>query len=436
VYEALFTPLKVGGVTLKNRVILCAMGGTAPFGHFGNRYNEKIRDYYIERCKGNVGLIIPGVTGVSTGFGWLYESRDVFLGPIKALMEEINSYGTKYFLQLGAGFGRAQFPFPGMPEEAVKRMNVAPSDGLPNVWMPEMKHRALTEKEIEDIVKAFGKTAALCREAGIDGVEIHAVHEGYLLDQFAIKNINRRTDKYGGSLENRLRFATDIIKEIKKTCGADYPVSVRYSVSSKMRGFNQGALPGEPYEEFGRSMEESPAAARILEEAGADLLNADNGSYDSWFWAHPPMYMPLACNLPEVAYIKNFVKIPVACAGRMEDPATAAEAIASGKIDGVGVARQFLADPLWLNKAREGKTEDIRPCIACHNGCFAVTSYKGKPIAMFGMARCAVNPAAMEEKAYELKPAAVRKKVAVVGGGIGGMEAARLLKLRGHEVVF
>lgn len=434
-YDALFTPMKIGGVTIKNRVILCAMGGTAPFDHFGHKYNEKIRDYYIERCKGNVGLIIPGVTAVRSEFGALYEARDVFLGPIKSLMDEIHSYGTKYFLQLGAGFGRSMFTFPGMPEEMARKMNVAPSDGLPNVWMPEVKHRGLTIEEIEDIIDAFGKTAALCKEAGIDGVEIHAVHEGYLLDQFAIENMNYRTDRYGGSLENRLRFATDIIKEIKKTCGKDYPVSVRYSVASKMRGFNQGALPGEAYKEFGRTMEESPAAARILEAAGADMLNADNGTYDSWYWAHPPVYMPLSCNLPEVAFIKNFVKIPVVCAGRMEDPETASKAVESGKIDGVGVARQFLADPLWLNKAKEGRVDDIKPCIACHNGCFAVTSYKGKPIAMFGMARCAINPAAMEEKAYELKPAAVKKRVAVVGGGIGGMETARLLKLRGHEPV-
>jgi 2-enoate reductase len=350
-------------------------------------------------------------------------------------MEEIHSYGTKYFMQLGAGFGRSQFTFPGMPEEVARKMNVAPSDGLPNVWMPEVKHRGLTIAEIEDIIAAFGKTAALCKEAGIDGVEIHAVHEGYLLDQFAIENMNHRTDRYGGSLENRLRFATDIIKEIKKTCGKDYPVSVRYSVASKMRGFNQAALPGEAYKEFGRTMEESPAAARILEAAGADMLNSDNGTYDSWFWAHPPVYMPLSCNLPEVAFIKNFVNIPVVCAGRMEDPETACKAIETGKIDGIGVARQFLADPLWLNKAREGRVADIKPCIACHNGCFAVTSYKGKPIAMFGMSRCAINPATMEEKAYELKPATTKKKVAVVGGGIGGMETAHLLKLRGHEPV-
>ncbi|NLV50800.1 MAG: FAD-dependent oxidoreductase [Clostridiales bacterium] len=432
-YESLFTPLKIGSVTIKNRVVLCAMGGTAPFSFMGG-FNEKIRDYYIERCKGNVGLIIPGVTGVIGRDGPLYEEQEIFLGPVRKLMKEIHSYGTKYFLQLGAGFGRASFVFPGMPEDIARKMHTAPSDGLPNVWDPSVKHRGLTEKEIADIIDAFGKTAALCKEAGIDGVEIHAVHEGYLLDQFAISNTNHRTDKYGGSLENRLRFATDIIREIKKTCGADYPVSVRYSVTSKMRGFNQAALPGEAYEEFGRSMEESPAAARILQAAGADMLNADNGSYDSWFWAHPPVYMPLSCNLPEVSYIKNFVDIPVICAGRMENPETAAKAVENGLIDGVGVARQFLADPHWLNKARAGKTEDIRPCIACHNGCFPMTRYKGVSFSARGMARCALNPAAMDEAAWELKPALKQKKIAVAGGGIGGMEAARLLTLRGHNV--
>jgi len=433
-YEALFTPMQIGGVTVKNRVVLCAMGGTSPFGHFGYAFNDKIRDYYEERARGNVGLMIPGVTAVKSGNSYLYQAEDVFMGPVKDLMDMLHSYGSKLFLQLGAGFGRAQMVRPDMDPEMMAQMLVAPSDGLPNVWEPDMKHRGLTVEEIEDIIDAFGKSAALCKRAGIDGVEIHAVHEGYLLDQFAVSNTNHRTDEYGGSLENRFRFVTSIIKEIKKTCGKDFPVSVRYSVTSKMRGFNQGALPGENYVEFGRSMEESPAAARLLEAAGADALNADNGSYDSWFWAHPPVYMPLNCNLPEVAYIKNFVNIPVFCAGRMENPETAAEAVASGKIDGIGVARQFLADPQWLNKAREGKADDIRPCIACHNGCFAISHFRGVPSRAFGMAHCAVNPAAMNEAEYALVPTDSPKKVAVVGGGIGGMEAARLLKLRGHEV--
>ena len=328
--------------------------------------------------------------------------------------------------------------FPGMdkmPRDMVNKMLVAPSDGMPNVWAPELKHRALTIEEIKETIQAYARTAALCKEAGIDGVEIHAVHEGYLLDQFSMANMNHRTDEYGGSLENRLRFATDIIRAIKALCGKDYPVSVRYSVASKIRGFNQAALPGEAYTEFGRSMEESPAAARILQEAGADMLNADNGSYDSWFWAHPPMYMPMACNLPEVSYLKQFVDIPVICAGRMNDPDIAADAVRSGKVDGVGIARQLLCDPDWCDKVRDGELEDIRPCIACHNGCFPVTRYKGLSCGMVGhMGRCALNPVTFREKELELKRAERKKKVAVVGGGIGGMEAARLLALRGHTV--
>ena len=434
-YPALFSPIRIGGVTLKNRVILTAMGGTGLFGYDGH-FNPKIRDYYLERAKGGVGLIIPGVTGVKSGGHYLYEKEEDYLGPVKELMDELHSYGTKYFMQLGAGFGRAQLMgiTPDMDEETRRELLVAPSDGIPNVWNPDLKHRGLTREEIRDIVDAFGKTALLCKKAGIDGVEIHAIHEGYLLDQFTVENTNHRTDEYGGSLENRFRFVTEIIHEIKKTCGDDFPVMIRYSVSSKMRGFNQGALPGEDYKEFGRSLEESPHAARILEAAGADGLDADNGSYDSWWWAHPPVYMPLHCNFPEVSFIKNFVNIPVFCAGRMEDPAFADKAISAGQIDGIGVARQFLADPYWLKKAQEGREAEIRPCIACHNGCFGVGLVRKPARYGFRMAHCAVNPLAMEETEWKLEPAAEKKQIAIVGGGVGGMEAARILTLRGHKV--
>ena len=359
-----------------------------------------------------------------------------FMGPLKDLVEEIHSYGSKFFMQLSAGFGRAQSPRPGVNMDEVP----APSDGIPNVWDPSFKHKGMTKEEIEDMIEAFAKASLLCKKAGIDGVEIHAIHEGYLLDQFTISSTNERTDEYGGSLENRFRFITSVIRAIKELCGEDFPVMIRYSVASKMRGaFNQGALPGEDYVEFGRSLEESPAAARLLEEAGADGLDADNGSYDAWYWAHPPVYMPLACNLPEVAFIKKFVNIPVFCAGRMEDPDTACAAIESGEIDGIGVSRQWLADPEWLNKVRDNKIDDIRPCVACHNGCFGIGTYrnpnpKREPYAKFDMAHCALNPVCMQEKKYELKPVKKVKNIAVVGGGIGGMETARLLKMRGHKV--
>ena len=437
-YEALFTPMKIGGLTVKNRIVLCAMGGTSPFGREG-RFQERIRKYYIERAKANVGLIIPGVTGVvgMMGSGYLYESEDVFMGPVKSLMDELHSYGAKFFLQIGAGFGRTQLIFPGMKTMGgnLKSAPVAASNGMPNVWDPSVKHREMTREEIKDTVDAYAKAAVLCKKAGIDGIEIHAVHEGYLIDQFTIANTNHRTDEYGGSLENRFRFVTDIIKAVKAACGKDYPISVRYSVTSKMRGFNKGALPGEDYVEFGRSMEESPAAARLLQEAGADMLNADNGSYDSWYWAHPPVYMPSACNLPEVSYIKQFVNIPVVCAGRMNDPDIAAHAVESGMIDGIGLARQLLADPQWCDKVREGRIDDIRPCIACHNGCFAFSHFKGVPCGFSGgMGNCALNPVTLHEEEMALKPAQIKKKIAVIGGGIGGMEVARLCKMRGHDV--
>ena len=433
-YPNLFSPIKIGSCTLKNRVILAAMGGTnfiiPPTGEF----NPDVWDDYIARAKGNVGLMIPGVTFVNTA-GWLYQHEDAFLGPIKALMEEIHSYGSKVFLQLGAGFGRAAHVGRGDMEKPENRAGlVSASDGIPNVWNPELKHRALTVEEIHAYVDAYGKSALLCKEAGIDGVEIHAIHEGYTLDQFATACTNHRTDEYGGSLENRLRFVSEVIREIKKTCGADYPVMVRYGVASKMRGFNKGALPGEAYEEFGRSMEESPAVARALVAAGADALDADNGSYDSWWWAHPPVYMPLHCNFPEVAYIKQFVDVPVFCAGRMEDPAFAEKTIASGQIDGIAVGRQFLTDPEWLNKAREGREADILPCIACHNGCFPVGGIPKPGQGGYPTAHCALNPVTLEEKNWVLTPAETKKRIAVVGGGVGGMECARILTLRGHAV--
>jgi len=259
------------------------------------------------------------------------------------------------------------------------------------------------------------------------------------LDQFTLKYVNKREDEYGGSLENRYRFAAEIVKEIKKTCGDDFPVSLRYSVESKTKGFRQGALPGEEYVEVGRDMAESEIAAKFLQDAGYDMLNCDNGTYDAWYWAHPPIYMPENCNLDDVAHIRKFVDIPVVCAGRM-DPRVAADAIRDGRIDGAGFARQFLADQQWVTKLMEGREEDIRPCILCHNGCFNMCHYKGVPNDQdlwdsLHLARCAVNAETMQTNKHKIVPATTPRTVHIIGGGIGGMEAARVLKLRGHEPV-
>ncbi|MCD7840770.1 MAG: FAD-dependent oxidoreductase [Erysipelotrichaceae bacterium] len=429
-YDALFQPMKVGSVTIKNRIVMCPMGGTALIEN--NEFDQASADMYIERAKGGVGLIVPGIIHITDMWGrgfWASEVSDECMDNISKTLKELHKYDCKMFAQIGAGMGRVLSINSGMFPEGfnpVKAMR-GPSEDLPNVWIPEKKHREMTKEEIQEIIDAYAKLSKRLKEAGMDGVEIHAIHEGYLLDQFSISATNWRKDEYGGSLENRMRFVCEIIHAIKDACGEDFPVSVRFSVTSKMKGFNDGALPAENYKEFGRSLEEAPAVAKILEEAGADMLNADNGSYDSWWWAHPPMYMPKACNLPEVSYIKNFVNIPVVCAGRMEDPDVALDAIESGKVDFVGIARQMLTDPEWSNKVAKGDVEDIKPCIACHNGCF------GRLFAGDGTS-CALNPAAMQEKKYEIKPATTKKKVLVVGGGIGGMEAARLASIRGHDV--
>ncbi|MBR6765439.1 MAG: FAD-dependent oxidoreductase, partial [Clostridia bacterium] len=199
-----------------------------------------------------------------------------------------------------------------------------------------------------------------------------------------------------------------------------------------------GAVPGEEFTEIGRDMEESEKAARYLQDAGYDMLNCDNGTYDSWYWAHPPMYMPLNCNLEDVAHIKKCVDIPVVCAGRMEADA-GAKAIEEGLIDGVGVARQFLADSEWITKLIDDRLDDIRPCICCHNACFNMAHYKGVANAQSiydasHIARCALDPRVMQSDKYKIVPAKNKKNIAVIGGGIGGMEAAIVLAKRGHSV--
>ena len=454
-YEALFTPWKIGNVEIKNRIVMCPMGGTSLFGWFeltGCGFDKEAAKLFLERANNNVGLIIPGIAPLRDTFWgkWLWQNPKMF-DELKVFMDEIHKTGAKLFVQLTAGMGRSwaitELVGP-LHKNKVTRALIKPiidtshelasPSEQPSRWAPDIICPEMTKEQIHEIIEAFAKTAKLCMDAGVDGVEVHAVHEGYLLDQFAIEFFNKRTDEYGGSFENRYRFAAEVVKAIKAECGKDFPVSLRYSVESKMKGFREGAVPGEKYVEVGRNMEESEKAAKYLQDAGYDMLNADNGTYDSWYWAHPPMYMPQNCNLEDVAHIKKFVDIPVVCAGRME-PDVGAKAIAEGKIDGVGVARQFLADPEWITKLIEDRLEDIRPCICCHSGCFNFSSSKGHYNTQaltdtMGLARCAINPETMQSKKYYIKPAKKIKSVAIIGGGIGGMEAAILLAKRGHKV--
>ena len=454
-YESLFTPWKIGNVEIKNRIVMCPMGGTSLFGWFelgGCHFDKEAAKLFLERAKNNVGLIIPGIAPIRDTFWgrWLYKNKKMFR-ELKEFMDEIHETGAKLFVQLTAGMGRSWAitdMIAPLHRNKITRTIIKPiintnhelasPSPQPSRWAHDIICPEMKVKQIHEIIEAFAKTAKLCKDAGVDGVEVHAVHEGYLLDQFAIEFFNKRNDEYGGSFENRYRFAVEIVKAIKAECGEDYPVSLRYSVESKMKGFCEGAMPGEEYTEVGRNMEESEKAAKYLEEAGYDMLNADNGTYDSWYWAHPPMYMPENCNLDSVAHIKKFVNIPVVCAGRM-DPETGAKAISEGLIDGVGVARQFLVDSEWITKLIENRMEDIKPCICCHSGCFNFSSSKGHANTQdlkdtMGLARCALNPETMQSKKFYVEPAKKAKHIAIVGGGIGGMEAAILCAKRGHKV--
>ena len=454
-YQALFSPWKVGNVEIKNRIVMCPMGGTSLFGWFeltGCGFDEEAAKLFLERAKNNVGLIIPGIAPLRDTFWgkWLWQNPKMFK-ELKVFMDEIHKTGAKLFIQLTAGMGRSwaitELVGPLHKKKFTRAIikpiidtshELASPSPQPARWAPDIECPEITKEQIHEIIEAFAKTAKLCMDAGVDGVEVHAVHEGYLLDQFAIEFYNKRTDEYGGSFENRYRFAAEVVQAIKKECGADFPVSLRYSVESKLKGFAEGIVPGDDAPELGRNMEESERAAKYLQDAGYDMLNADNGTYDSWYWAHPPMYMPQNCNLEDVAHIKQFVDIPVVCAGRME-PDVGAEAIAAGKIDAMGVARQFLVDPEWITKLIENRLEDIKPCICCHSGCFNFSSSKGHYNTQdlsdtMGLARCALNAETMQSKKHYVEPAKKQKKVAVIGGGIGGMESAIVLAKRGHKV--
>jgi 2-enoate reductase len=452
--EPLFTPWKIGNCEIKNRIVLTSMGGTDLFGWMEKHHFDKDGAEFIMRiAQNNVGLILPGCQPVyNPMFGqWLHKNKKMY-EDLKKWMPEFHKTGAKLFVQLTAGFGRS-FTISSMmemlytnkvlnvlskPVMNLSRITAAPSES-PNRWSDKVPSREMTKKEIAEIVESFAKSSKMLKDAGVDGVEVHAVHEGYLLDQFTFKYVNNRTDEYGGSFENRYRFAVEIVKAIKKECGDDFPVSLRYSVVSKTKGMRSGALPGEEFTEVGRDMEESEKAAKYLQDAGYDMLNCDNGTYDAWYWCHPPVYMPENCNLEDVEHIKKFVDIPVVCAGRL-DPRVAAESIAEGKLDGAGFARPFLADQEWVTKMMQGKEEEIRPCILCHNGCFNMCHYKGVPNDQelsdsLHLARCAINAETMQWGKHYIKKTASPKTVHIIGGGIGGMEAARVLKLRGHNPV-
>lgn len=427
-YEKLFTPVKIGNVTIKNRFAMAPMGPLG-LGDSEGGWSQRGIDYYTERAKGGTGLIVTGVTFSDQQV----ETQNQSIIPVsthnsvhfvrtsKEMTERVHAYGSKIFLQMSGGFGRVT-----IPTNLGEFPPVAPS-AIPHRWL-DKTCRPITKEEIRSIVKSFGDGAYNAMRGGFDGVQIHAVHEGYLLDQFAISMFNLRTDEYGGSLENRLRFAKEILDEIKSRCGKDFPVTLRFSLKSMIKDWRVGALPGEEFEEKGRDIEEGLEAAKLLESYGYDGLDTDVGTYDAWWWNHPPMYQEKGLYRSYCKLVKGVVNIPVFCAGRMDNPDMALEAIENGVCDVIDLGRPLLADPDYCNKLRAGKVAQIRPCISCHEGCMG-------RIAEYSLINCAVNPQAARERFFAYEPVLRQKKVLIVGGGVAGCEAARVLATRGHKPV-
>jgi len=422
-FKKIFEPIKIGRVEIKNRIAMAPMGILGLINPDGSPGPRAI-DYYLERARGGVGLIITSVFKVENEIDSMLPVFPLLsfgaLSPLTELAEAVHALGTKVFVQLTAGVGRVGTP-------RVLRGQPVSASAIPNYWQPDVSCRELRTEEVEKFVASFGLAAQILAFAGIDGIELHG-HEGYLLDQFTASIWNKRTDQYGGSLAGRLKFPVEVLREIKKRVGDDFPVTYRFGLKHYIKGLNTAALPAEKYTEAGRDIEEGLQMARMLEEAGFDGLHVDAGCYDSWYWAHPPTYQEHGCMVEMAARVKKVVKVPVIAVGRLEIPELAEKVLEEGKADIVALGRGLLTDPFWVRKVAEGRPEKIRPCLGCHDGCLG-RIFSGKPLS------CTVNPAAGREKTYASQRAEEPKKVIVAGGGVAGLEAARTASLRGHRVI-
>lgn len=419
-YENLMKPVKVGSITLKNRLSVAPLGSFFLMCGPKGEYTPNAIEYLTERARGGFGLITLGAVPADLR----YDKPNIIDGQIPPLyapktfreaacrlVSRVHVYGTKIFMQVSMGHGR------------MRDTEKAPSS-IPKLHFPDQLTEELTKEEIEGKIEQIINTAAFAKSCGFDGVEVHAMHWGYLLDQFAMSITNHRTDEYGGDLEHRLTAARKIVEGIKAACGKDFPVSMRMGLKSYMKGFNQPSLDGS--DEAGRTIEESIEAAKLLEKFGYDMLNVNSGTYDSFYYCAPPAYMPKGYNLHLSKQVKAAINIPVFTAGRMDDPDMCEAAVANGETDGIALARPTLAEPHYAQKLAMGRADKIHPCISCQN-CMMTTFSQGSPC-------CAVNPSAMREDLYGVEKALTSKKVIVVGGGVGGLEAARNATLRGHQV--
>lgn len=417
-FPALSSPFSIGKVTIKNRFVMAPVT-TGTYLNPDGSFSPSGIEYFVRRAQGGMGLLQTGALNTDTEVdpysalgGAFRTAPDAFLATSDAMLTRTRAYGARFFVQLTLGLGRN---YPGLygPSEN-------PVFGAPDQTSPE-----LTVDQIHRKVDQLVEAAAIAQRAGFDGVEVHSIHWGYLLDQFASSLTNRRTDEYGGSLENRLRVSREICEGIKQTCGEDFPVTMRLGLKSYARGFMQASFDGagEAY----RTLEEGVRICQLLEQAGYDALDVDTGTYDSFYYACPPMYLKRGYMVELAEKAKEAVSVPIIVGSRMGDVRVDERGVAEGKFDAVAIGRPMFADPDLPIKVEAGHPERIRPCIACNQGCL------GRLFAQLPVG-CAVNPEIGRDPSYAVTPATTRRRVVVVGGGVAGMEAARTAARRGHDV--
>jgi 2-enoate reductase len=423
-------PLRIGSLEIKNRIAMAPVNLTNLYPPQEGTFPPRVIDYYVERAEGGVGLIITGVFKVENEVE-NYQKNGIRIWPVLTpnalpglaeLADRVHNFGAKLFIQLSAGPGR-------VARGDVIDAGFQPVSSSPNqaFFRPQVTCRELTTDEIQKLIEAFGQAGQMVAGIGVDGIEIHG-HEGYLIDQFNTALWNKRKDLYGGDLRGRLRVGIEILSQIKKMAGKNFPVTFRYSIKHFIRAPWKSSLKPDGYEEIGRDIPESFAGAEILEGAGYDGLHVDAGCYEAFYWAHPPTYQPDACTIDLIRGLKKRVSLPIIAVGKLGSPQLAEQALREGTADMVAIGRPLLADPQWVEKIFRRQEKDIRPCIGCHEGCFRLPAQQSKP------ATCSVNPVCGRERNYPARVTHHPKSVLVIGGGVAGMEAARIAALRGHRV--
>ena len=406
-YEKLFTPFKIGKMEVKNRLVMSPMGTNSAF--VSGRKDEQEIDYFVERAKGGVGMIIMGCQPLNEAIaqGSMEGYLDTYsvLPPLTSVCDAVHRYGTKIVCQITCGTGRNAFPdtFGNPPMSA---------SATPSVFNPEMLCHEMTKEEIHAVMEGFAFAAGVAKDAGYDAVEIHA-HAGYLVDQFMSPVWNKRTDEYGGSAENRARFPREIVQAIRGAIGPDMPILFRISLDHRF--------------EEGRSLEESLPIIKMLEEEGVDAFDVDAGCYETLDYIFPPSYLGESCMSYVTEAARKTVHVPILNAGT-HNPDTALALIESGNADFAMMGRALIADPQLPNKLMKGHPEDVRPCLRCNENCIGRIWNRHTKLS------CSVNPQAMEERRFRIEKTDEPKNVVVIGGGPGGMEAARVAAIEGHKV--